>query len=259
MNEYEACSFSQLHNIFCKYKNDKIWMFRGHRDVSWALVPNAGRSKFFAKNEQLFFEAWKRRAVEYMRTTPPNNWEWLAVAQHHRFSTRLLDWSANPLVACFFAVEDNGKFEKHQKDAVVYALHPSHMYRDVSQLDPFTIETGISEYRPSAFAARISRQDARFTIHSPSNLDILKIQDQICLEKIIIKSSYINNLKRELDLYGYNYATLFPDLDGLSQYLNWIASQKDLGDTLIAEENIEKAAEIGLRAKADISIKGVSV
>jgi hypothetical protein len=36
---------------------------------------------------------------------PENDWDWLSLGQHYGMSTRMSDWSANPLVALFFAVE----------------------------------------------------------------------------------------------------------------------------------------------------------
>ena len=53
----------------------------------------------------------------YIDSVPTSAWNWLAIAQHHGLPTRLLDWSRNPLVAAFFAVE-----RAHDDDSVVYAF-----------------------------------------------------------------------------------------------------------------------------------------
>jgi hypothetical protein len=51
-------------------------------------------------------------------------------------------------------------------------------------------------------------------------LDRLQDQEGTCLVKILIPSSVINNMKKQLRICGINEATIFPDLDGLSRSIN---------------------------------------
>ena len=53
--------------------------------------------------------------------------EQLIFFQHHGSPTRLLDWSLNPLVALFFAVQ-----EENDSDGYVYILNPRKMNRQIS-------------------------------------------------------------------------------------------------------------------------------
>ncbi len=50
------------------------------------------------------------------------------------------------------------------------------------------------------------------------------------LRQIVIAESYRSRLLVELARYGINSASLFPDLDGLSLYLNWTVESGEFLD-----------------------------
>src|SRR5581483_2951247 len=116
------------------------WLFRGHRVSKWLLQcaldrPETRRHRgklTRSEYEQAIFNEFKRRAVAYLRAEPQNDWEWLALAQHHGLPTRLLDWTTNPLIALYFAVTARAGDE----DAAVYGYR--HNFPAVDpQSDPF--------------------------------------------------------------------------------------------------------------------------
>lgn len=235
MEEYRVRSFAELHDVLKGYQADYSWIYRGHRNPEWRLVPKAGRIQTVRKNERLYFLAWKRRAIEYMDSKQKDDWDWLSIAQHHGFPTRLLDWTHNPLVAAYFAVAKSS-----EQDAVLYAFRPSRAVKWES-VQPFDYKSGVAVFRPRAFAARISRQAGVFTVHGPAETDIMDNIEYGKLERIVFPKSKIRSVERALNHYGYNQATLFPDLDGLSGYINWVISERELRAQLLAQE--EEASE----------------
>jgi len=92
---------------------DGIWIFRGESDTSYMLKPKAGRvgnyrgaarkPDYDPTHERNAPKLLKRQARPYLAHTPSTDLEWLAIAQHHGMSTRLLDWTESMLVATYFA------------------------------------------------------------------------------------------------------------------------------------------------------------
>lgn len=214
-------SFSELHEVFTFFSNDKLWYFRGQSNPEWDILPKAGRKPYNEIDDSAVFKSFKRQAIEYLQTRPNSDWEWLAIAQHHGLPTRLLDWTSNPLVASFFAVK-----EHLDKNAIIIAAKfKSQVPEDA--INPMQWEH-TSVFRPYRVVPRITRQGGLFSIHPNPNEPISKSTKGISdFKKVEIHSNYRSKLLSELLYYGINAATLFPDLDGISQFLNWTIETKE--------------------------------
>lgn len=217
MEEIKINNFHELHEAIQAHRNWKT-IFRGHGDSNWDLLPSAGRLKGFGDNDA--FEYWIGKSAKHFKNIHYScRLELLAIAQHHGLPTRLLDWTINPLSAAFFAVaESNGK-----SDAAVYILemnrHLDNKYFD----DPFNDDLfSIYQYTPPNIEDRIIAQQGVFTYHSSPEINLKDDIPENCrLIKLLIKREYTIQLANELDAYGVNYMTMYPDMDGTSKYVMW--------------------------------------
>ena len=212
-----VASFAALHARLSRF--GKEWIFRGHADSGWELVPKAGR-KPYTGHEQALFGSWKRRAIEHLGSNLISDWDWLAIAQHHGLATRLLDWTLNPLNAAYFAVR-----ESRVGPAVVHAAKfdaPFESSADSLYDEPLKCNS-VAIFRPRGVVPRIVRQGGLFTVHGPPERSLESVASDriVTLRQIVIAESYRSKLLAELARYGIHSASLFPDLDGLSKYLNW--------------------------------------
>lgn len=210
-------SFTSLHKTLTRYSG-KVVVFRGVTDAKkHKLIPSIGRLKKFGstkdalKEERYILQLFKQRSRPYLDFAPANEWEWLALAQHHGLPTRLLDRTYNPLVAAYFAVE-----QPHKGDSAIFAYHNKTFINITKNPIPFAIKRN-GKLIPSHISRRITAQAGLFTAHP----DPIHEFTDSNIQMLIIPQHFRSELKKQLEKYGIHRASLFPDLDGVAQHIKW--------------------------------------
>jgi FRG domain len=206
-------------------------LFRGQRQ-DLPLLPKIARLELrqggVSQTEREMFKEFIRQALPYLEVKIDNDWDWLALAQHHGMATPLLDWTLNPLAALWFAVN---KPAKDRKPGVVWVFPPRQ--EDIVAVDKMTGGGGLfgsgrtQVFQPNHVTRRLVAQLGWFTLHrhqrkserfTPLERDR---RYKHLMTKIAIPAKEFREFRYDLDRMGVNKASLFPDLDGLSGHVQW--------------------------------------
>jgi hypothetical protein len=255
--------------IDSKFNSDQVevrYVFRGVSDSSYPMVPKIARS---AKTNKIATaeDAIKRLRLlrDYLHVHLPiygnsqhlpenllnKQWMELFIAQHHGAPTSLLDFSRNPLVALYFAVNENPKLDgrviaipikeqpwdgseviKADKSFnlisydVISSQNLSNITPTRSQLwDPYDLKRSLF-IAPPIMDSRIQAQIGLFYFFDNSELAI-----ELGTEHSSVKSDSVMNFSisaekkgdilNELNKIGINSMSLFPDMDGFGKFLTW--------------------------------------
>jgi hypothetical protein len=224
-------TWSDLAGLVEKYRANTC-IFRGVDDAEHPLVPKIGRVGArkdmdsggdlpFVESEELKALArFQREARPFVTTARSDSlshdWDLRAVAQHHGLKTRLLDWSESPLIAAYFAVEPSGLIGGKKVDAALYGAPRPHVID--SHTGKWPADQEVTAFYPPHLTPRITVQRALFTVHRTPDKPWLPNE----LKKWVIPSDCCMALKLALNRAGINRASLFPDLDGIAEHLNWL-------------------------------------
>jgi len=212
--------------------NKADFVFRGQRRDE-PLIPRIARLHLkgtdLGKSEKLMLEDFERQLPFFAEKEPRDKWDLLAMAQHHKLPTRLLDWTYSALAALWFCVE-KGPARKENGDAlngVVWVFK--------TRVEDFiTPEEGSSGtpfnqkrtriFRPRFVSRRIMAQAGLFTCHHlKSSGEFVPLERnknyKKRLTKIEIAAPAFSRIREQLDGAGVSILSLFPDLEGLAQHL----------------------------------------
>ena len=213
--------------------SDGRQLFRGVRNATHRLIPSIGRymPSHYNRNltqrdllalERSLFRRFMREAVGPLDRTPHDEWEWMALAQHHGVPTRCLDWSRNRLAALYFALEPafNYGLPLADEDAAVFVWNSSdeqvpYEFGDARiPASPFEI-TNVTVFAPRHVHPRIGAQMAVLSVH-PQPWEEL---DDSFITKICIASTARVSILKRLVTTMLDASVLFPDVDGLARML----------------------------------------
>ena len=205
-----------------KMRGNKL--FRGVKSKGYRLITGIGRLKtpkgkvFHQKDEENILHLFKQKAYPFLKIESNNKLELIALAQHHGLPTRLLDWTRNPLVALFFAVENDWpKFDSKSDRSAVYIWDRENLGTLDPTFDPFQINR-IRIFVPNHVTSRITAQSGLFSVHPKPEIEF----KSSLIKKVLIHPSFRKELKILLDGFGINKSTLFPDIDGIAEHVKWL-------------------------------------
>lgn len=176
------CSLQQVRKILTDNGNEQLW-YRGQMDASWKVSPSLLRAGGNFRNRLVdAYEQFRAQSCESLEihTNIDSDSDWIAFMHHYLVPTHFLDWSEQPLISLYFALEnyfDNPcKFEKAYipscgksncgESAALYILNPVRMnmaFKGINGLPNISILRNEDKYRDYILTSRDEEGKVCFT------------------------------------------------------------------------------------------------
>lgn len=242
-------SFAELLDVVESFQqtSSASW-YRGCRNKDHKLRPSLYRhTSKTTISEISVLEAelttrFVQRSLPYLQRTLTDDWDKLFLMQHYGVPTRLLDWTENPFVAIYFAL--NGTTESKQIDASLWMCDPVAWNR--AALDHISYKGGVLDesnqllrgYAPGTpvdqipmhpimiygtyNSPRIVAQRGGFALFGQGTKPMEEVFEQNkfpsgVLTKIVIDKDSVGEIRDSLFRKGITESVVFPDLDGLAK------------------------------------------
>jgi FRG domain len=226
--------------------------YLGQPDFKGDLVPSFYKSGIKPEHEREVLRDWRQMSAEFAPTGALADWQILASAHSAGIPTRIIEWSANPLVALFMAVESLGG-----DDGRVWVLNPWIMNEHTADLlfvppvdsayfKGYTVKLDALDgpalpeaappmaFKPVRSSRAYNAQNIYWTVHGKETKPLDKLvffmkRADLFLTAIQIETTCKKAIMKELHDIGVTRANLYPGAGGLARTLAYRYSKNYLG------------------------------
>jgi hypothetical protein len=226
--------------------------YLGQPDLKGDLLPAFYKSGIRPEHEREVLRDWRQMSAEYASTAGLAEWQLLISAHMAGIPSRVMEWTGNPLVALFTAVESLGA-----EDGRVWVLNPWIMNEHTSDLlfvpqvdspyfKKYAVKVDALEapalpeaappmaFRPTRTSRAYNAQNIYWTVHGKDATPLEKLaafmkRADLFITAIPIEAAAKRALLKDLHDIGVTRANLSPGASSLAKTLAYRYSKNYLG------------------------------